>query len=158
MGCVYFLKHKGINGVKIGMSSKDYPTSRVDSAKTYSPNGIELIGFIKTKKAKSLEFKYHSKLVDLNINGEWFNVSEKYVLSQCFNCDIEINDKYLVVLLGDVLFKSNDINDCYLYIQKKVHNIDKSYDTKYYINVECRDRIHFREDFHEVNYKIIKPI
>lgn len=74
-GCVYFFKHKGIRPIKIGYSSNPTPIDRFEQFKTYAPFGAEIIGFIETNEAKSLETSLHLKYKEKRLNGEWFNIS-----------------------------------------------------------------------------------
>ena len=57
MGCVYFVKHKGLDPIKIGMSTYNNPFHRVVDMEVASPFGIELLGFIKTDNPLKLEKK-----------------------------------------------------------------------------------------------------
>tara|TARA_Y100001937_G_scaffold87059_1_gene117754 strand:- start:17454 stop:18026 length:573 start_codon:yes stop_codon:yes gene_type:complete len=74
MGCIYFVKHKGLDPIKIGMSNYNNPFHRIGDMETASPFGIELLGFIKTNDPHRLEKKYHDKFRSLHIKGEWFSV------------------------------------------------------------------------------------
>lgn len=74
MGYVYFLKHKGLSPIKIGMTGGDNLNKRIYSYSTASPYGIEIIGFIETKTPKKLESKIHKLLKDDRLNGEWFDI------------------------------------------------------------------------------------
>ena len=55
MGCVYFIKHRGMDPIKIGMSNSNNPYDRLKDFETTSPFGIELLGFIKTDEPDKLE-------------------------------------------------------------------------------------------------------
>jgi len=74
-GCVYFFKHRGVDGVKIGYSNHPEPSGRFESFKTYCPTEPLLLGFITTSKAKELETKLHRKFKQKRMNGEWFDIS-----------------------------------------------------------------------------------
>jgi len=75
LGCVYFIKHKNMEPIKIGYSTHNIPNGRVQHANSSSPYGIELIGFIRTNTAKQLETELHEKFKHLRLNGEWFEIS-----------------------------------------------------------------------------------
>ena len=81
MGCVYFMKHRGLDPVKIGMSTHNNPFDRIEAMETASPFGIELLGFIKTDDPIKLERAYHSKFFSLHVKGEWFSVSVEKINS-----------------------------------------------------------------------------
>lgn len=73
MGYVYFLKHKNMSPVKIGMTNGSIE-KRIAQIQTGSPYGVELIGFIETNKPKTLESKLHTLLDEARLNGEWFDI------------------------------------------------------------------------------------
>ena len=75
MSCVYFIKHRNIDGIKIGYSSKNTPEDRIAAMQTASPNGIISVGHIITKDAHNLEKKLHDKYKNVRLNGEWFDIS-----------------------------------------------------------------------------------
>lgn len=75
MSCVYFIRHYGTTPVKVGASKHDNPASRVQDFEVGSPFGIELLGFIKSKDAFSLEKRIHAQLQSKNIKGEWYDLS-----------------------------------------------------------------------------------
>jgi hypothetical protein len=74
MGCVYFIKHRGMDPIKIGMSNSNNPYDRLKDFETTSPFGIELLGFIKTDEPDKLEKKYHSEFSSSHIKGEWYSI------------------------------------------------------------------------------------
>jgi len=74
-GCVYFVKHKGLTPIKIGYSSNPNPSQRIESYKTCSPYGVDLLGFISVVDAKTLETNLHKKYKKNRINREWFNIT-----------------------------------------------------------------------------------
>jgi hypothetical protein len=78
-GCVYFFRHIGLTPVKIGYSSSNSPIARFEQFKTYAPYGSEIIGFIQSIEAKSLETKLHRKYASLRLSGEWFDLTEEQV-------------------------------------------------------------------------------
>lgn len=79
MNSVYFLKHIGLSPVKIGYSSSPDPSKRIESFKTASPYGIEILGFIVCDDGKALESRLHNKWKERRCNGEWFELSEEEV-------------------------------------------------------------------------------
>src|SRR5690606_5560487 len=79
MGCVYFIKHIGVDGVKIGCTKEDNPSKRLRSFNTYSPNGVELIDYFKCKNYNEVEEKIHAKYKSYRMNGEFFDISGKYI-------------------------------------------------------------------------------
>ena len=76
MGYVYFIKHKGMSPIKIGMTNNSNLSKRLDQHSTSSPYGIKLIGKIKTPNAKKLETKIHLQLSHCRLNGEWFDITQ----------------------------------------------------------------------------------
>lgn len=74
-GCVYFVKHNGMSPIKIGMTSSEAPSNRLESMNTYSPYRIEVIGVIRTESPLKLEQKIHKMLKEHRLNGEWFDIS-----------------------------------------------------------------------------------
>lgn len=74
-GCVYFFKHKGIDPIKIGYSSKNDPYTRFEQFKTYAPFGAELVAFEKCSSAFFAEQTIHKKYNSKRLHGEWFNIS-----------------------------------------------------------------------------------
>lgn len=76
-GCVYFFRHIGLSPIKIGYSINESPINRFEQFKTYAPFGAELLGFIKTEKAKELETELHKKFARDRIKGEWFEISKE---------------------------------------------------------------------------------
>ena len=75
-GCVYFFRHVGLSPVKIGYSENESPYKRFEQFKTYAPFGAELIGFIRTTRAKELETELHNKYSRDRIKGEWFEITK----------------------------------------------------------------------------------
>lgn len=74
-GYVYFIKHKGLNPIKIGSTISYTPYNRISNYNTYSPYGIELLGYIESDNAIELESKLLKYFVDKRLNGEWFDIS-----------------------------------------------------------------------------------
>lgn len=75
-GCVYFFRHIGLTPIKIGYSENESPIKRFEQFKTYAPFGAELIGFIRTTRAKQLETELHQKYSRDRIKGEWFEITK----------------------------------------------------------------------------------
>lgn len=84
IGCVYFFKHEKLSPIKIGYTNKDTPKKRYESFKTYCPYNALIVGFIKTKNAKELEYFLHEKFKDKRLKGEWFDISVDDV-ENCIN-------------------------------------------------------------------------
>lgn len=78
-GCVYFFRHIGLSPIKIGYSTNESPLDRFMQFKTYAPYGSEILGFIQTIDAKSLESKLHLKYSQKRLSGEWFEITEEEV-------------------------------------------------------------------------------
>lgn len=76
-GCVYFFRHIGLTPIKIGYSENESPIKRFEQFKTYAPFGAELIGFIRTTRAKQLETALHQKYSRDRIKGEWFEITKE---------------------------------------------------------------------------------
>src|SRR5690606_30783108 len=75
MGYVYFLKHKGLSPIKIGMTNSNNVNTRISDYKTASPYGIDLIGVIRTPHPSIVERNIHEELNEFRLNGEWFDIS-----------------------------------------------------------------------------------
>ena len=82
---VYFFKHKGIKGVKIGKTSGDGVSERFSSFKTYSPNGAEILGYFETKNGIRDEGEIHKKYKNNRMNGEFFDITD-YDIDKIINC------------------------------------------------------------------------
>lgn len=91
-GYVYFLKHNGLTPIKIGCTVGYSPMSRINSYSTYSPYGIELLGYIKTENPLELEKTIHYNFINNRINGEWFELSINIVSDFIYNFN-KINNK-----------------------------------------------------------------
>ena len=83
LGCVYFIRLNGLTPVKIGYSTKSGPQDRLDTIRTSSPFGAELIGFILSSNSKALETALHKELKDVRLHGEWFDITTEKVRSIC---------------------------------------------------------------------------
>lgn len=75
MGCVYFIKHNGVDPIKIGFTKDDTPFERLKAFNTYSPFGCKLIGYFNCDNFKEVEAEIHSKNKHLRRNGEFFDIS-----------------------------------------------------------------------------------
>ena len=74
-GCVYFIKHKGLDPIKIGYSTIDNPKKRFEKFLTFAPFGGELVGFVKSSMALEMERDLHEKYKIKRLKGEWFSIS-----------------------------------------------------------------------------------
>jgi hypothetical protein len=80
MGVVYFFRENGREEVKIGMSENNF-IDRLESMKTYCPNGVNVVGIIKTDNPKSLEKKLHLKFKHRHVSREFYRLTDKEVIS-----------------------------------------------------------------------------
>lgn len=96
-GYVYFLKHNGLNPIKIGSTIGYSPMSRINSYSTYSPYGIELLGYIKTDNPLKLEKTIHYNFINNRINGEWFELSISTVSDFIYNFNKKNNNDYSLI-------------------------------------------------------------
>jgi len=94
-GCVYFFRHLGLPPVKIGYSNHPSPIKRFEQFKTYAPFGCELLGFISSEEAKSLEKTLHFKFKDKRLKGEWFDITKKDVESEIeyYSSTLDLKEK-----------------------------------------------------------------
>jgi hypothetical protein len=70
-----YLIREGFRGlVKIGIASDIY--ARIASMQAGCPQELSLIGFIKTKNARSVESNIHYRYFDQCYRGEWFELSD----------------------------------------------------------------------------------
>lgn len=76
---VYFIKHKGIDAVKIGRTVD--LGKRLLALNNASPYGIEVIGVIESEDSLKLEMSLHKRFSSFRLNGEWFSVSEDVILN-----------------------------------------------------------------------------
>lgn len=72
MEIVYLFRQIGTNYVKIGMTASTSCEERFNSFKTYSPNGGEIVGIIRTNNALNLERELHELYSHKRLNGEFF--------------------------------------------------------------------------------------
>ena len=73
---MYFFKHKGINGIKIGKTSGSGVSERFKSFKTYSPNGAEILGYFETNDGLRTESEIHKTYSNRRMSGEFFDITE----------------------------------------------------------------------------------
>lgn len=113
-GCVYFFRHIGLSPIKIGYSENESPSFRFEQFKTYAPFGAELIGFIRTENAKSLETELHKKYSRDRIKGEWFEISkeeaEKCIKFHSNILDIEEMNRFQIIWAKSLNRYSNEEN------------------------------------------------
>jgi hypothetical protein len=113
-GCVYFFRHVGLSPIKIGYSENESPYKRYEQFKTYAPFGAELIGFIRTIKAKQLETELHNKYSRDRVKGEWFEITreeaEKTISFYSNLEDIEEMNNFQV-FWAKTFFKENNNED-----------------------------------------------
>jgi hypothetical protein len=74
---VYLFRQKGTDYVKIGMTKNESVNERFSAFCTYSPNGGEIVGIIKTDNALALEKEIHFKFSKNRIGGEFFKLTNE---------------------------------------------------------------------------------
>lgn len=74
-GCVYFFKHKNLDPIKVGYSTKSNPMKRLEQFKTYAPYGVELVAYVESSMALDMEKDIHQKYNSKRLCGEWFNIT-----------------------------------------------------------------------------------
>lgn len=79
MNFVYFFKHRGVKGIKIGRTSGESVNHRFDCFKVYSPFGADLIGFIEVDNAIVVEAALHARFDQFRMSGEFFDITETTV-------------------------------------------------------------------------------
>jgi predicted XRE-type DNA-binding protein len=90
-GCVYFFRHVGLSPIKISYSENESPYKRFDQFKTYAPFGAELLGFIRTVRAKELETELHNKYSRDRVKGEWFELTKEEI-EKCISFHSNLED------------------------------------------------------------------
>lgn len=114
-GCVYFFRHIGLTPIKIGFSENESPINRFEQFKTYAPFGAELIGFIRTNKAKELESELHKKYARDRIKGEWFEITKEEAcksISFYSNInDIEEMNYFQIAWAKSFVYDKNEISN-----------------------------------------------
>lgn len=73
-GYVYLIQAKNSNRFKIGMSEN--PEARLMQIQTMSPLELELIGYYWSDSMYQEEQKWHTRLQEFRVQGEWFQLSE----------------------------------------------------------------------------------
>ena len=76
-GCVYFMKHVGLDPIKVGYSTNNTPTKRLAQFKVYAPYGVELICYERSSMALDAEQIIHEKFADKRLVGEWFSLTQE---------------------------------------------------------------------------------
>jgi hypothetical protein len=107
-GYVYFLKHNGLNPIKIGSTVGYSPMSRVNSYNSYSPYGVELLGYIKTDTPLELEKKIHYNFSENRINGEWFELSVITVIEFINVYNINNDKNYILINHNEKSINKNE--------------------------------------------------
>ena len=163
-GSVYFIKHKGLNPVKIGYSSHPNPLKRIESYNTSSPYGVEVLGYIISDNSKKLEGKLHKKYQEKRLNGEWFDISIKDVQNELLihgESDLhqQMNDFFrkkmeYVLLSGSEIFEEPKIDldvlkpDFVIYFNKLLENSNNllfDYNKEYLTAINEYSKISKRE-------------
>jgi hypothetical protein len=75
-GYVYVFRMIGTDFYKIGMTNSDTVKSRLESFKTYAPNGVEISQVIKSENARKLEKELHVKFQTKRLKGEFFRLDK----------------------------------------------------------------------------------
>lgn len=106
---IYFFKHIGIDGIKIGRTSGDDISSRFASFKTYSPNGAEVIGYYETINSTIEEKRLHSKYDKYRMNGEFFNISIQDVQNELRTQNVDYD--IIVCKIKEFINEGYSMND-----------------------------------------------
>lgn len=79
---VYLLKHKNIPYTKIGFTSRNDLSKRINELNTASPTGIEKVAEFHVPKGKgrAIEKSLHAQYSSFNSNLEWYKLSDKQIL------------------------------------------------------------------------------
>ena len=142
MSAVYFLRQSGLNPVKIGFTKYKNPKNRVNSYKTYFPNGLDFIGYVileDDEEGKNFERLTHNYFNFFKINKEWFNIDEKQIIeflnkfNKTLEKDFNSNYKYKIrenkiielnkTLTAKEIAKQENISIQYVYRILKIKNI-----------------------------------
>ena len=91
MSFVYFVKHKGLDPIKIGWTSDI--KGRLASFNCASPFGIILLGTISQPNAHLIEKQLHEKYASKRVRGEWFDISKEDVKAELYIHDEEYEHK-----------------------------------------------------------------
>lgn len=79
MALVYFFREKGRSSVKVGMTGGDV-YDRFNAFKTYCASEPYIVGVIETDDPHTLERQIHKRVEAYRLNGEFFEISDEYVL------------------------------------------------------------------------------
>lgn len=123
-GYVYLFRQKKTNYYKIGYTTSSVE-SRFVSMNMYSPNGAEIVSFIKTENPKKLERFFHNHYKEFRLNGEFFNLAPCHVeyflkfeenqlkkfIELCKTFFLKINDPQKAILRIETLIKTQTIKD-----------------------------------------------
>jgi len=93
-GYVYFVTGKNKKYVKIGMSSN--LNSRLKNLKTGMSDGLYVYGFIYTKDYVKIEKELHKNYLDVNVQGEWFDLLPKDCIDLIKSYKGLVVDKFFV--------------------------------------------------------------
>ena len=74
---IYLIKNDTDDLYKIGFSNDVY--KRLKQLETGNPYKLVLIDKFKTNHKRKIETTLHNTLKHLNVNGEWFRLSEEFV-------------------------------------------------------------------------------
>ena len=108
MGCVYLIKHRKMEPIKIGYSSSPTPSKRIESMGTYAPFGVELIGWFTHPQAVAIEKKLHKQYAPFRLNGEWFNITKEQAKAIIYSYDNSFPDRAQRALLKQESWDSVD--------------------------------------------------
>jgi len=158
-GYVYFLKHNGLNPIKIGCTKGFSPIKRINCYNSYSPYGIDILGYIETDNHKELEKFLHETFKHLRLNNEWFDLSIEQVNSVI--SEFKINGEIDKSIIENKYISKDDILKKWLLnnfiIGSKIHNkelvskfkndfIDEYvYNAKSVINILKKSSIEFKK-------------
>jgi hypothetical protein len=149
-GSVYFIKHKGLNPIKIGYSSEPNPILRVESFNTASPYGIEVLGYIVCKRAKKLESQLHDKYKSKRLNGEWFDISIKDVENELLihgESDLHQQmDEFFRHKMKDLLSSNGVGNECI-----DLNGLNDKFVALFYKSLDENNSIifNYKEEYHD---------
>ena len=111
MGCIYLVRHKGISPVKIGYTTSEIPTKRLEAMNTYSPYGVEIVGWFNHPKAAEIEKEIHKKYAPFRMKGEWFNITDEMAKGIINTYDETFFDRAQRALLAQTCDEYNTNDD-----------------------------------------------
>lgn len=139
-GCVYFIKHIGLEPIKIGYTKNTSPIDRFTQFKTYAPFGAELLGFIQSYSPRELESDLHNKYDFNRLEGEWFDITPTQVKKEILyysNID-DIKDKNdFEIAWAKSKMKLADLKELQLIENKELLNIFVSSNSQIPIKKLC---------------------